>query len=85
MPYEGALTSRFPEGVTLPMPTLPLDSVIAGFEVPMVEDPVKTGIVPDVPEPVTVCAAALIANAAMQIVNPTFSLRIFLCPFLLSS
>jgi hypothetical protein len=37
---------------------------------------VKTGTVPEVPERVTVCAAALIANAAMQIATAAILLSI---------
>jgi hypothetical protein len=39
-------------------------------ELPTVELPVKTGTVPEVPEPVT-CAAELIANAAIQSATDT--------------
>jgi hypothetical protein len=58
-------TSSFVSGIVVPIPTLPPETVIG--ELPTVEVPVKTGTVFVVPLPVTVCAAALIAKAAMQI------------------
>jgi hypothetical protein len=56
------------------MPTLPPETVIG--ELPTDEVPVKTGTVFVVPLPVTVCAAALIANAAMQIATAAILLCI---------
>ena len=60
------------------MPTLLPETEMG--ELLNVEVPVKTGNVPEVPVPVT-CAAALIANAAMQNANPIICLRMVLLSF----
>lgn len=57
----------------MPVPTLPPETVIG--ELPTAVVLVKTGTVPVVPEPVT-CAAALIANDAMQIATAAILLCI---------
>jgi ABC-type polysaccharide transport system permease subunit len=49
-------------------------------ELPTAEVPVKTGTVLVVPLPVTVCAAALMENAAKQIAHPIICLCMIL-PF----
>jgi hypothetical protein len=56
------------------MPTLLPDRVMG--ELPSVELPVNTGTFPAVPEPVTVCAVAPTANAAMQRVTSIILMRI---------
>ncbi|MGA7832727.1 MAG: hypothetical protein WCA21_17350 [Terracidiphilus sp.] len=61
-------------GDFVPIPTLLPETVIG--ELPTVEVPVKTGTVFVVPLPVTVCAAALIANATMQIATAAILLCI---------
>jgi hypothetical protein len=75
-------TSIVNSGFVVPIPTLPPETEIG--ELPTVEGvlvEVNTGTVPEVPEPVT-CAAALIANAAMQIATAAIFLCIVLIPFL---
>jgi hypothetical protein len=58
---ELAYTCNILAGFVVPIPTLPLLLTVIGvLEFPMVELvplPVKTGTVPEVPLPVTVCAA----------------------------
>ncbi|MGA9130164.1 MAG: hypothetical protein WB425_18680, partial [Terracidiphilus sp.] len=58
----------------VPIPTLLPETEIG--ELPTVEVPVKTGTVFVVPLPVTDCAAALIANDAMQIATAAILLCI---------
>jgi len=67
-------TSRVLPGFVVPSPTLPPDTEMG--ELPTVDVPVKTGTVPEDPEPVTVCAAAPTANAAMQRVTSIILMRI---------
>jgi hypothetical protein len=50
-------------------------------ELPTVDVPVNTGTVPEDPEPVTVCAEALTANAAMQIASLLIFILITLVAF----
>jgi len=54
-------------GIGVPSPTLPSETEME--ELPTVDVPVNTGTVPEDPEPVTVCAAALKENAATQIAS----------------
>jgi len=66
-------------GVVVPIPTLLLRTEMG--ELPTADVPVNTGTVPEDPEPVTVCATALTANAAMQIASPLFFMLITLLAF----
>ncbi len=71
-------TSKRAPGEEVPIPTLPLACVIT--ELPTVELPVNTGIFPDVPLPVTVCAVALTVNSISPYTSRRLLMRILASP-----
>jgi hypothetical protein len=76
-------TSSVAPGDGVPIPTLPLLLTTIGvLGLPIVEVPVKTGTVPEVPLPVTVCAAAPAdANAKQRPSHMHTDLLIIVNPF----